>query len=108
VSIEVINHAPHKVNTTIPKAIDMYKTLLKDLTTVGFTDVSEIIRICTKKIPLNPMRIVEAINNDITNSAAWLTIFMSRFYHIEITCQEKEKENQKEVRNETEIYETIS
>lgn len=90
-STKVINHVPHKINTTTPKVVDMYKTLLKDLTAVGFTDVSEIILICTKKIPLNPMRIVEAINNDITNSAAWLAISMSRFYHIEVICQEKRK-----------------
>jgi L-lysine 2,3-aminomutase len=90
--IEVINHVPHKINTTIPKVIDMYKTLLKALTTVeGITDVSGIIRICTKKIPLNPMRIVEAMNNDITNSAAWLAKSMLRFYHVEIICQEYRK-----------------
>jgi len=79
----------------------MYKTLLKDLTIVGFMDVPEIIRICTKNIPLNPIRIVEAINNDITNSTAWLSTSTSTFYHIEMICQEKE--NQKGVRNETEI-----
>jgi len=90
--IEVINHAPHKINTTIPKVIDMYKTLLKALTTVGgFTDVSGIIRICTKKIPLNPMRIVEAMNNDITNSAAWSANSIFGFYHAEIICQENRK-----------------
>jgi len=69
----------------------MYKTLLKDLMTVGFTDVSGIIRICTKKIPLNPMRIVEVMNNDITNSTAWLAKSMLRFYHVEMICQENRK-----------------
>ena len=89
VSIEVINQAPHKINTTIPKVIDMYKTLLRDLRTAGgYRDVSGIIRICTKKIPPNPMRIVEAINNDITNSTAWVPITMATFYHVEMICQE--------------------
>ena len=87
-SIEVINHAPQRTNTTIPKVIDMYNTLLKDVRTVGFVDVSGITRISTKNIPLNPMRIVEAINNAIISSAAWLANCISRFYHIEMTCQE--------------------
>ena len=69
----------------------MYKTLLKDLMTLGLMDVSEIIRTCTKKIPLNPMRRVEAMNNDIANSAAWLEISMSTVYHIEIICQLERK-----------------
>jgi len=91
VSIEVINHAPHKINTTIPKVRDIYKTLIKDLMTVGFMGVSGIIRISTKNIPLNPMSIVEAMNNAITNSVAWLANSMSTFYHIEMTCQENRK-----------------
>ena len=70
----------------------MYKTLLKDVMTAGgYRDVSGIIRICTKNIPLNPMRIVEAINNDITNSTAWVPISMATFYHVEMICQEKRK-----------------
>lgn len=94
-SIEVINHAPHKINTTIPKVRDIYKTLLKDVRTVGFMDVSGITRISTKNIPLNPMRIVEAINNAITNSGAWLANSISGFYHIEMICQEQKTKRTK-------------
>ena len=62
------------------------------MTAGGYRDVSGMIRICTKQIPPNPMRIVEAINNDITNSTAWVPITMATFYHVEMICQEKMKQ----------------
>ena len=50
------------------------------------------------------MRIVEAINNAITNSTAWVPITVATFYHVEMICQEKKL---RRCKKETEITKAI-